>query len=190
MVMNPSFWKMFWRSSGKAYGGPLAILSGGPLALLLWIFPPATQVPLGIIIVSSMLGFAVLLTLGHMAYSAIQELQGRLPRVINSRKGEDAFKSYPVVCLLEQSELFNHGVAVAFYFKGADEFEVLIGIGRVLNVQDDRRIQVGLNQVVKGQKAIVEKLRENNRETLRQLIVKPSVPAIVINSEDGGGFDD
>ena len=183
MVMNPSFWKMFWRSAGKAYGGPLAILSGGPLAILLWWFPQATQVPLGIIIVASLLGFAVLLTLGHMAYSAIQELQGRLPRVINSRKGEDAFKSYPVVCLLEQSELFNHGVAVAFYFKGADEFEVLIGIGRVLNVQDDRRIQVGLNQAAKGQKAIVEKLRENNRETLRQLIVKPSVPA-------GGGFDD
>ena len=188
-MMNPSFWKMFWRSAGKAYGAPLTILSG-LLALLLWRFPPTTQVPLGIVIVTSMLGTAVLLTLAHMAYSAIQELQGRLPRVIHSRKGEGAAESCPAICLLEQSELFNPGVAVAFYFKGADDFEVLIGIGRVLNVQDDRRIQVGLNQVVKGQKAIVKELRKNNADILRQLIVKPSVPAIAINSEDGGEFDD
>ena len=180
---------MFWRSAGKAYGGLLTILSG-PLALLLWISPPTTQVPLGIIIVASMLGVAVLLTLGHMAYSAIQEPQGRLPRVILSRKGIDAFEDYCVVCLLEQSDLFSHGVAVSFYFKDSGEFEVLIGIGLVLNVQDDRRIQVGLEQVAKGQNATVDKLRESNSETLQQLIVKPNVPAFVMHSGVSEGFDD
>ena len=134
------------------------------------------------VIVASTLGAAVLLTLIHMAYSAIQELSGRLPRVIYSSKGVGAFKNYPVVCLLEQSELFSHGVAVSFYFKGVEEFEVLIGIGHVLNVQEDRRIQVGLNRVVEGQEATVSKLQGNNSDTLQRLIVKPSVLAPVMNS--------
>ena len=149
MVMNQSFWKKFWWSTRRSYGALVVILSM-PLALLLWYFPPTTRVPLGMVIVTGTLGIAILLTLAHMAYSAIQELSGRLPRVIHSRKGPGAFEDYLVVCLLEQSELFSHGVAVSFYFKDSGEFEVLIGIGLVLNVQDDRRIQVGLRQVAKG----------------------------------------
>ena len=189
MVMNQSFWKMFWRSARRAYGALVATLSV-PLALLLWIFSPTTQVPLGMVIVASTLGAAVLLTLAHMAYSAIQELSGRLPRVIYSQKGTGAFENHPVVCLLEQSELFSHGVAVSFYFKGAGEFEVLIGIGLVLNIQDDRRIQVGLNQVATGQQDTVTKLQENNSDTLQRLLVKPNVPALVMNSGIGGGLND
>ena len=187
MVMNQSFWKMFWRSVRRAYGAVVVILSV-PLAILLWIFPPTTRVPLGMVIVASMLGAAILLTLAHMAYSAIQELSGRLPRVIHSRKGTGALEDHPVVCLLERSELFSHGVAVSFYFKGAGEFEVLIGIGLVLNVQDDRRIQVGLNQVAKGQEVTVRELQEGNSDTLQRLIVKPNVPAFVMNSGIGGGL--
>ena len=106
------------------------------------------------VIIASTLGAAVLLTLAHMAYSAIQELSGRLPRVIYSCKGTGAFEDHPVVCLLEQSELFSHGMAASFYFKGAGGFEVLIGTGRVLNVQEDRRIQVGLNLAVEGRRLL------------------------------------
>ena len=129
------------------------------------------------VIVASTLGAAVLLTFVHMAYSAIQELSGRLPRVIYSCKGTGVSENYPVVCLLEQSELFSHGVAVSFYFKGDGGFEVLIGTGCVLNVQEDRRIQVGLNRAVEGQEATVGKLQGNNSDTLQRLIVKPNVPA-------------
>ena len=174
--MNQSFWKMFWRSARRAHGSLVAILSV-PLALLLWIFSPTTQVPLGMVIIASTLGAAVLLTLAHMAYSAIQEFSGRLPRVIYSCKGTGAFEDHPVVCLLEQSELFSHGMAASFYFKGAGGFEVLIGTGCVLNVQEDRRIQVGLNLAVEGQEATVCKLQGNNSDTLQRLIVKPNVPA-------------
>ena len=74
--------------------------------------------------------------------------------------------------------------------KDSGEFEVLIGIGLVLNVQDDRRIQVGLRQVAKGYEATASKLRENNSDTLQRLIVKPSVPARAMNSWAGGGLDD
>ena len=137
-----------------------------------------------------MLGAAVLITLAHMAYSATQELSGRLPCVIYSRKGAGVFEDYSVVCLLEQSELFSHGVAVSFYFKDAGEFEVLIGTGLVLNVQDDRRIQVGLKHIGNGQEATVSKLQENNSDTLQRLIVKPNVPDLFMNSRVGGSLDD
>ena len=187
MVMNQSFWKMFWRSARRAYGGLVAVLSL-PLAIFLWIFPPTTCVPLGMIIVASTLGISILLTLAHMAYSLIQELSDQLPRVIHSREGAGAFKNHPVLCLLEQSELFSHGVAVSFYFKDAGEFEILIGTGLVLNVQDDRRIQVGLNQVAEGQEVTVRKLQEGNSDTLQRLIVKPNVPAFVMDSRVGGGL--
>ena len=187
--MSQSFWKRFWWSTRRSYGAFVIVLSL-PTAIFLWQSPPTTRVPLGIVIVASMLGVAVLVTFAHMAFSAIQEHSGRLPRVIHSRKGTGAFKDYLVVCLLEQSELFSHGVAVSFYFKDSGEFEVLIGTGLVLNVQVDRRIQVGLTKALTGQKHTVDKLRENNSDTLQRLIVKPSVPADVMSSRMSGGLDD
>ena len=125
-----------------------------------------------------------------MAYSAIEEVSGRLPRVIHSRKGTGGFKNNGVICLLEESTLFNHGIAVSFYFKDSAGFEVLIGTGIVINVQDDRRIQVGLRWVKKGQEDAVDELQSNNADALQRLIVKPYVQAFPMDSGAFGGFDD
>ena len=189
MIKNQLFWKWFWRSTRKSYGALVAIFSM-PVTLLLWYFPTTTRVPLGIVIVVGTLAIAILLSLSHMAYSAIQEVSGRLPRVMHSRKGTGGFKDVVAVCLLEESTLFSHGMAVSFYFKDSAEFEVLIGTGIVINVQDDRRIQVGLRRVAKGQEDAVDELQSNNADALRRLIVKPYVQASPINFREFGGFDD
>ena len=125
-----------------------------------------------------------------MSYSAIQRLSHRVPRVTYSRKGTGAFEEYVVVCLLEKSPLFGHGMAVSFYFKDSVEFEILIGVGMVINVQDDRRIQVGLQKVAKGQEGAVRKLRSNDSDALQRLLVKPNVPAYRMNVWTNGEFDD
>ena len=74
--MNQSFWKRFWLSAQKSYGALVAILSMA-LALLQWFFPPATRVPLGIVLFASTLGAAVLFTLAHMAESVSPLVESR-----------------------------------------------------------------------------------------------------------------
>ena len=81
-------------------------------------------------------------------------------------------------------------MAVSFYYKDSVDFEVLIGVGMVINVQDDRRIQVGLRRVAKGQEDAVIKLQNNDSEALQRLLVKPNVQAYRMNNGPIGEFDD
>ena len=189
LIMHEPFWKAFWGSVRKSYGGLVGIFSA-PFAFVLWYFPTDTRVPLGIVIVGSTLGIAMLVSLSHMSYTAVQRLSHRVPRVAYSRKGSGAFEDCVVVCLLEEAPLFGHGMAVSFYFKDSVGFEVLIGVGMVINVQDDRRIQVGLQKVAKGQEDAVGKLRSNDSDALQRLLVKPNVPAYRMDIGENGEFDD
>ena len=174
MIMKQSFWKRFWSSTRESYGALVAIFSI-PLAIVLWLFPPDTHVPLGIVICAGMVVFAMLISFTHMAYSILKELSSQLPRVIHSREGAGTFEHNIVVCLLEESTLFSQGIAVSFYFKDSEKFEVFIGTGVVINVQDDRRIQVGLREMAKGQEDAVTKLKNNDSAALQCLIIKPNV---------------
>jgi hypothetical protein len=51
----------------------------------------------------------------------------------------------------------------------------LIGYGEVINIQD-HYIQVQLDEIIVGHEDIVQKIKQNNAETLNRLNVKPFVP--------------
>jgi len=72
--------------------------------------------------------------------------------------------------------MFSHGHAVSFYTLDEDGYEVLIGIGSVLNVQDDERILVGIQFPAKGYEAIIRAICNNDKKQLDRLIVKPNIP--------------
>jgi hypothetical protein len=179
-----TFWGSFWHSARRAYGAVVAGLAL-PLSVVLWLAEPTAQVPASVVIVFSTMVLGILVTLLHMAYSAVQELSNPIPRVVHARKGEGAFSDCPVVCLLEESELFSQGFSVSFYYRDNAGFEILVGVGQVLNIQDDRRILVGLLWPARGQDETVTRLRENNFQVLERLRVKPYVPHYAIGQVSG-----
>ena len=80
------------------------------------------------------------------------------------------------LCLLEPSEFFSYDTLVSFYYIDDEEFEQLVGIGTVVNIQENKLIQVELTNPVEGYEGIVKKLANNDAHALKKTVVKPSIP--------------
>lgn len=79
-------------------------------------------------------------------------------------------------CIADPSEFFYHGSWVSFYRIGAEGFEEPIGIGRVINVQDDGKLLLQMERVVlKEHEDFAGRVRNNDPEALERLRVKPYV---------------
>ena len=65
---------------------------------------------------------------------------------------------------------------VAIYQVQEQQYEVLVATGRVLTIQDNGLIQVGLIDYFDSHHQIVERLLENDKTVLDSIVVKPNVP--------------
>ncbi len=100
----------------------------------------------------------------------------QLPRVLHGRMGPASSDGgASALLLLEKSDLYGHDVVVSVYYMDESDFEELVGVGYVRNIQVDGKIQVLLNQVV-ANNGVVEKLTGNDAGVLKRLRVKPSAP--------------
>lgn len=79
-----------------------------------------------------------------------------------------------LLCILDPSNNFFRDMLVSFYY--LDDYEELIGIGTVSDIQVDGRIQVEMDYYHERYKQIINKLKNNNKKTLLKTIVKPYVP--------------
>jgi hypothetical protein len=133
------------------------------------IFKPNTRIPFSVVLPIILVLALVIVILIDVAFQSLA-MRNRLPRVLHiSGPGSGT----GLVCLLEPSELFSHGAAVSFYHLGDSNFEELIGIGFVLNVQEDRRIQVAMVHIIEGHDDVIRRLEQNQSAVLGRIIVKP-----------------
>ena len=56
-----------------------------------------------------------------------------------------------------------------------DGLEILVGTGIVINVQDNKTIQVFINQIILEHKDILEKLVNNNSQIISKILIKPTI---------------
>ncbi len=98
----------------------------------------------------------------------------RLPSLIQVRKAEDCDNGAGALCLLNPSELFSYNCLVTFYYSH-EGYERPIGCGEVVNIQDNKIIQVKLTYVFDGQEEIIKKLNQNNAECLKKVYIKPVI---------------
>ena len=89
---------------------------------------------------------------------------------LHGTEGADEF-----LYLLEPSDLFSHGIMVSFYYND-NNFEQLIGIGRVVHIQEDKKIQVAMVTAREDSGAIIQRLSNNDAEALKKTRIKPTVP--------------
>lgn len=132
-----------------------------------------------------MLAATALLTAWNMVVIARQQARHGLPRVREALLlGDDPAvpAASPVTLLLDASDLFGSDLLVAVYYNEpldvgeADSFEWLIGVGRVSNIQQDRRIQVLVLLELPAYGETWLRVRRREAATLARIVVKPSVP--------------
>ena len=139
------------------------------VSLIFWIFSPDDSISLKWALSVLALLLILLAFSGRIAYQYYQRAQNILPKLI--RIVPD---SMGVICLFEPSELYSHNALVSLFFNDED-YERLIGLGYVYNVQDDKNIQILITQWIPGQEKIKDKLEANNAQVLEKIIAKPNV---------------
>ena len=187
MSNNKTYWGYFWYSFRKAYGG-LMVATGLPISFIFWVFKSDYEVAISILIPICFLIIGILLTLSYMSYNLWENRKKNFPNIIHARESTSAWKDYKVLCLLEQSELFSYNHVISVYHIDENGYEILIGIGSVLNIQDDKRILVGISEVADGHKEIIEKLSRNDNSQLKKLKIKPNITIDYLNKNLSGGF--
>ena len=156
------------------------------VAILFWALSPETEIalkwvlPVVLVLAISTTIFATSTVL------SIRRSKRILPKVLLAMKPPAAMEDAQVLCLLEPSELFSHDSLISFYYLGEDSFEQLMGVGVVLNVQEDKKIQALMTATTDGQKERVGRLTQNDAQLLRRVLVKPTVPKSGMDSLYGG----
>jgi hypothetical protein len=101
----------------------------------------------------------------------IDEINGPvLPKVLYGSTMERG-----ILCLLSPSTLFSHDTLVSLYTY-QDGFEELIAIGRVLVIQNDKKIQIVIQKVITKNTQIINDIGSNKPAILKNILVKPNVP--------------
>ncbi len=154
--------------------------------VILWIFSPKINIPLGLALPIGLLFILLTLTFFSAAYESFKMSKRVLPRVVATRKIDKQGNELKVLCILEPSELFSYDSLVSFYYI-EEGFEQLIGIGHVFNIQEDGKIQVMITKLVEEHIEIIKKLAQNDAIALRKIVVKPNVPRRYIDMMYPGG---
>lgn len=143
--------------------GGAALASGATISIV-------TAVALGSIAVISMV------TLTHAAITAHEAASKPLPRVRLVKAPPSSYKGIGAVLLLDSSELFATDTVVAIYHIEDEQYEALVGAGRVLTIQDAGLIQVGVTHFAPEYENLMQRLLRNEVQVLKSLLVKPHIP--------------
>lgn len=162
-----------------AVQGPFIGVVGLVLSMASWLIPvntTATVLIATIVRWSVPLAFIVTLAFSVLAKALISISQlSQLPRVLHGRPGPAHLDGErATLLLLENSDLYGHDAVVSVYYIDGSEFEELIGVGYVRNIQVDGKIQILLDQVVN--RDVIGKLAINDAAVLKRVRVKPSAP--------------
>lgn len=176
-----TFSDRLWSSALKSWGALFTIVSVVVSLISFFIVPKTSTLPLNWTLVCVILLAALLVIFARAAFDANIDSQVTLPNVRTVIEPPPSYKDASALLLLDPTELLSHDSIVSVYFMDGG-IERLSGIGKVVNVQNDKKIQVLLIKDAEFSEKI-EGLKANKPEDLAKLIVKPSVPSFYLGGE-------
>lgn len=148
---------------------------GVVLAVLPLVYLPSDSIVIralvAALVVTIVIAFISIVTLLH-ALARLSRSTGGLPQI---RAGRPPFDhtSATLVCVADPSDLFNIGIWVAFFRVTEEDIQEPIGIGSVVNEEDDGKIVLQMDRVFKEHEDFAERVRSNDAGALKKLRVKP-----------------
>ena len=172
--MEKSLGGLLWLSFTRIQGVLVSVV-GIVTGILLWQMSPTATVRLMFVVPAAIVVTMIIAVLAGAVHEVWSNRRPAIPRVLYATQPKGETESQ-LICLLEPSDWFSYGLGVAFYYVNDDGFELLVGIGRVINVQDDGRIQVVVTRTIGGNDGVVAEIASGNKGKLERVRVKPSIP--------------
>ena len=146
------------------------------LSIVLFIWGPDTSVSLKYIVTVGVLFLLVFAVIFDFGFHCFSKMTNVIPVVKQGLNPPPLYQKAEALLLLSESDFFSIEAIVSIYYKD-ESYEPLIGIGFVLNIQENGLIQVIVDNCYDDRyKEIWDKVRENNASVLEKLIIKPLVP--------------
>lgn len=115
----------------------------------------------------------------QLSISLFQEKAKILPKIRQAKKPQNIYQPSIAWLLLEPSPMFGHESLVSIFYKEGD-FEVLVGSGFILTVQENGLIQVLVtDNFYEQDEDFWSKVCGNDHQILSKLLVKPSIPRVI-----------
>lgn len=200
-----SFSGFLWDSTFKSWGGIIAALGFCASLIPFFVVPNEYQVPLKfiitIIIVFSFLSIIALRTSWtvhqklneslalcqelrescqrlNVSLNEAQKLSLKIPRVKYVKSAPKLYNNAFALFLVEPTQLLSYDAIVSIYYL-EDGIERLVGVGKVINVQENKMIQIIITHDYDFEDKL-NKLMNNSKEELDKLILKTSIPNSIL----------
>lgn len=178
--MNKPFFTGHLCESFRRVYGPILVFLQLFIALFSYFYFPTQAVGLRWVIICGIVVLIILITLSDASFRAYSMAFNILPKVLMGKSAKD--NTAKALLMLEPSILFSFETLVSIYIV-ENNFEELLGIGYVYNIQDDRRIQVLVTRSLnESLDSIWQEITSNNGNTLKKLRVKPHVPKVILEA--------
>lgn len=173
-----SFGRELYESFCRIRGVPITLITIFLGLTYFYLSDNQSTITLKIVLPIFVGALIILLTLLDLSLQLHKKARKHLPRVMQTRKPPGIYPTAVAILLVEGSEIYGHESLVSIYYRD-DSFEVLIGIGFVLTLQDDGLIQVVVSrQLDETYKDVWLKVCQNDASVLPRLLVKPSLPKL------------
>jgi len=150
-------------------------VAGLAVAFLPWWVTSSTAIGARWVILGATLAIIMVAILFDAAFRLNRRSRIPLPAVKKVLSAPPSYKAKGPLLLLEPHALFSPGAAVSIYSK-IDGFEILIGLGRVMTIQEDGRVQILVMQQENTPHGDIWERIQSDQHTAEGLIVRPSVP--------------
>lgn len=183
-MKQTSFGNLLWESIVKTWGGILTFLSFIGALLVFYLVPESSSVLLKHILPAIILVFFLAVVALRTAWTACQETGSQIPRVMYVKAAPKAYQGACALFLVEPTPLLSHDAIISVYYL-EDDLERLVGVGKVINVQLDKKVQI----VITDNYDFGEKLHQimnNSKDELKKLVVKASVPSFILEAISNG----
>lgn len=198
--MKDNFWGLIWSSFVDIQGIIIGFL-GIFITIFLLRFSVKTNIPLDLAIIIIFFILLLIATLFNAVSKTLNEYKKAkktlerleitnnelevkvnkrlIPKILYAKRKQSGIE---IEFLLENSKLFSNDIFISFYYTDEDEFEVLIGTGVVLTVQENDKIYALMDKPVSAHQDILDKLAGNDAKILKKTVVKPVITKWMIQN--------
>ena len=170
-----------WKALLKTWGGVFTFVSLVASVLVYFITPDTDTIKINIFLVVIFLLLAIIVIFLRALYDANTDANVSLPRIRKVLEPPKSYEKASALLLVDPSNLLSHDSSVTLFIL-EDDYEQLVGIGVVVNIQDDKKAQVALFKNDESEQ-LISQLKENKKYDLERLVLKPSVPRAFLEGE-------
>ena len=142
------------------------------LTFIVFYFLPTDVLSIKVLLPIGLFSLILIIVLFNYSISLYQQTSNVLPKVTRGSKPPAIVNNALALLLVEDSPWFSHEVMVSVYQEQSD-YEQLIGYGYVLNIQENKMIQVVVTADIAQEPELWSSIASNNSDIVERLLVKP-----------------